>query len=131
MFYVAMLQCVDDNFTAERQATVLSAWVSWRCLLDLWGFVDSEEKSPLPSQDFRVIGIQTLLSSFPNRIPKIAMAKSRKEALIEEIMEIIDNGVLLPGHASKLYGKLSFGATQALGRSARAKLRAIHRRAHE
>ena len=53
---------------------------------------------------------------------------SRKTELIEEIDQILATGLLDPGSAGKLKGKLMFGASQLWGKLGRAFLRSISER---
>ena len=61
----------------------------------------------------------------------IRIKESRREQLLSEIEEILRSKILLPGHASKLKGKLMFGASQLYGKSGRAALRALSERQYD
>ena len=50
--------CVGDAISVEPSAVVMDGWKFWKRLQEMLGWVLSEEKSPLPSQLFNVVGVQ-------------------------------------------------------------------------
>ena len=58
----------------------------------------------------------------------LRIKEGRKEELFEEIKSILESGLLEPGHAGKLKGKVMFAASQLWGKVGRAFLLAISER---
>jgi hypothetical protein len=58
----------------------------------------------------------------------LKIKESRKQEIAEEIARILELGFLEPGHAGKLKGKLTFGASQFWGKVCRAFLLAFSER---
>ena len=59
---------------------------------------------------------------------QLEIKADRKEDLVSEINSILESGLLDPGTAGKLKGKLMFGASQLWGKVGRAYLRVISER---
>ena len=59
---------------------------------------------------------------------RLLILRERKEALIQEILEILSRGSLTPGEAAKLRGKLSFVSVHLSGRHGRSCLLALSER---
>ena len=59
---------------------------------------------------------------------KLLVLRERKEALIQEILDILSSGSLAPGEAAKLHGKLGFVSGHLSGRHGRSCLLALSER---
>ena len=116
----------DDKFGFEPKQTIYTAAQSALFVHAAIGIRTDPDKFQV-SQEPVILGVKYDL---PKLVLKLA--DQRKEDLLEEIEAIFEadggRGKLLPAHASKLRGKLGFGATHFWGKIGRAFLRAITER---
>ena len=119
----------DDRFGFERMETIQSSFETVIEVNKLLGVSIEDSKAQGPAKEFRlpeILGVEFDLDEM-----MIRMKEGRKTELLEEINEIERSGILLPGHAGKLKGKLMFGASQLYGKLGRAALRSISERQYE
>jgi len=131
LFAAAMSSCVDDVICVERMTTIQSAYRCWRRLCDLLGWDVPDSKSPPPERALRVLGIWLDLSKTPWEPFFILITQDRLEKILAAIQGILECARLAPGDASSLYGQLGWTCITSHGRSGRATLRPIGRRARE
>ena len=81
------------------------------------------EEAPTLRRDPTILGV-----TYDLRGMRLLIKESRKKELVEEIEAILAAGLLSPGQAGKLRGKLMFGASQLWGKVGRAFLRALSER---
>ena len=112
----------DDKFGFEPEDTIDTALESVRFVHDVLGIAYDMEKVQL-SNEPTILGIKYDLDKM-----ELELTDKRKEELLAEIESIIDTEFLPPASASKLRGRLSFGATHMWGKIGRAFLRAISER---
>ena len=74
------------------------------------------DKYPLPSQVYRLLGTKVDLTASPREIQVLL---SRIDSICSELRKILSSKKLGKGHASEIFGKLSFAAGQLFGRFGR------------
>ena len=74
------------------------------------------DKYPLPSQVYRLLGTKVDLTVSPR---EIQVLPSRIHSICCELSKILSSKKLGKGHASEIFGKLSFSAGQLFGRFGR------------
>ena len=74
------------------------------------------DKYPLPSQVYRLLGTKVDLIASPR---EIQVLPSRIDSICSELSKILSSKKLGKGHASEIFGKLSFSAGQLFGRFGR------------
>jgi len=122
LFWVAAFNFYDDKYGFETVTTCGSAHtvaqkVHW------WLGAQFDRKKLQLCSDPTILGVTYDLAAFCLRIKP-----SRKEELTSEIDTILEVGLLPPGQAGKLRGKLMFGASQLWGKIGRAFLRVLSER---
>jgi len=131
LFWVPFLHCVDDLMSVEPVETSLCGNKAWRLLALLCGWNIPDDKSPLPSDFFRLLGVFIDFRSVPAYPPLVRLAEDRYWKLVKILSDIRVSGSLGPAHASQLFGQLNFSCSQFFGKWGRAKLRPFSRRAYE
>ena len=91
--------------------------------LHWWLGAHYDQKKLQLSRDPTILGVTYDLERMV-----LLIKPSRKTELLEEIDQILETGLLDPGSAGKLKGKLMFGASQLWGKLGRAFLRSISER---
>ena len=122
VFKLVSFQFYDDKFGFETEATVGSAFACPELVHEWLGAQFNKSKLQLSSQ-LDILGVIYDLELFILKIKE-----SRKQEITEEIARILELGFLEPGHAGKLKGKLTFGASQLWGKVGRAFLLAFSER---
>eukprot|EP00435_Cladocopium_sp_Y103_P022126 s772_g5.t1 len=119
LFWVAAFNFYDDKYGFETVTTCGSAHVVAQ-KVHVWLGAQFDPKKLQLCSDPTILGVTYDLDAFCLRI-KIC----RKEELLSEIDSILELGLLPPGQAGKLRGKLMFGASQLWGKIGRAFLRVL------
>ena len=131
LFGIPVSHCVDDMISVEpRKLAMLGRW----CFVELCrltGWEISEEKSPLPSDCFVVIGVELDLAEVPTGEAAIRVTAKRIEQLEAILLKIQKADRLGSGESASVTGKLGFTLCACFGRHGRAKLRPFIRRAYE
>ena len=122
IFGLVAFSFYDDKYGFEIRETVKSAHQVAQ-LVHFWLGAQFETKKLQLSRDPTILGVTYNLEDMV-----LEIKKSRKEELLEEISSIFKSGLLDPGSAGKLKGKLMFGASQLWGKVGRAFLRPISER---
>ena len=122
IFWVSAFNFYDDKYGFESELTCPSAFECAKAV-HWWLGARFHPKKLQICKDPTILGVTYDLNEMVLRIKK-----SRKEELIEEIESILRSGVLSPGQAGKLRGKLMFGASQLWGKIGRAFLRSLSER---
>ena len=122
LFGLIAFSFYDDKYGFEPAQTVESAHqiaqhVHW------WLGAKFDRKKLQLSRAPTILGVTYNLDDFV-----LEIKDDRKSDLIEEIDHILHSGLLDPGTAGKLKGKLMFGASQLWGKVGRAFLRVISER---
>ena len=122
LFGLVAFSFYDDKYGFEPLDTVESAHkvaqqVHW------WLGAQFDAKKLQIGRQPVILGVTYNLESFV-----LEIKSSRREDLLEEIQSILNVGLLDPGSAGKLKGKLMFGASQPWGKVGRAFLRSISER---
>ena len=122
LFFVAAFNFYDDKYGFEPGQTIESAFqcaqkVHW------WLGAQFDAKKLQMSSAPTILGVTYDLEGM-----RLLIKQKRKEEIIDEIDSIMSSGILPPGQAGKLRGKLMFGASQLWGKVGRAFLRALSER---
>ena len=106
----------DDHHCVEPSFSVAQAWTLIKQFYGLLGpklATPGGEKFPFPSQVYRLLGIKVDLTVSPR---EIQVFPSRVDSICCELKQILASKKLGKGHASEVFGKLSFSAGQLFGR---------------
>ena len=119
LFKLVAFSFYDDKYGFEPAVSAPSARrvaesVHW------WLGARFDQKKLQLSQAPTVLGVTYNLTKL-----QLEIKEERKKELVEEIDAIVSSGLLDPGSAGKLKGKLMFGASQLWGKIGRAFLRPI------
>ena len=109
----------DDHHCVEPSYSVAQAWTVIKQFYGLLGpklASPGGDKFPLPSQVYRLLGTKVDLTVSPR---EIQVLPSRVDTICCELKQILSSRKLSKGHASEIYGKLSFSAGQLFGRFGR------------
>ena len=124
-----VLDYVDDINSVEPKFSAESGRQAWIEMVSLLGFtLDLEKTSPSATQTFDSLGVSWFFND-PRGLVEI-LAR-RADNLKLEISDVLAARRLVPGHAGRLHGKLSFAVVAAFGRFGRAMLSAIKRRQYK
>ena len=122
LFGLVAFSFYDDKYGFEPRSTVESAHLVAQSL-HWWLGAHYDQKKLQLSRDPTILGVTYDLERMV-----LLIKPSRKTELLEEIDQIMETGLLDPGSAGKLKGKLMFGASQLWGKLGRAFLRSISER---
>ena len=103
----------DDHHCVEPSYSVAQAWTLIKHFYGLLGpklATPGGDKFALPSQVYRLLGTKVDLTVSPREI---------QDAICCELKQILSSKKLSRGHASEIFGKLSFSAGQLFGRFGR------------
>ena len=109
----------DDHHCVEPSYSVAQDWTLIKHFNDLLGpklATPGGDKFPLPSQVYRLLGTEVDLTVSPR---EIQVLPSRVDTICCELKQFLSSKKLSKGHASKIFGKLSFSAGQLFGRFGR------------
>ena len=122
IFMVISFIFFDDKYGSETDKTIDPAMKCAQPVHQWLGAMyDQKKLRPGPLVD--ILGITYDFGVFI-----LWIKEGRKELLLEEINSFLVSGLLVPGHAGKLNGKLMFAASQLWGKVGRAFLLAISER---
>ena len=105
----------DDHHCVEPSYSVAQAWTLIKRFYGLLGpklATPGGDKYPLPSQVYRLLGTKVDLIASPR---EIQVLPSRIDSICSELSKILSSKKLGKGHASEIFGKLSFSAGQMFG----------------
>ena len=122
IFGLVAFSFYDDKYGFETKETVEIAHTIAQSV-HFWLGAQFEAKKLQLARDPTILGVTYNLSEMV-----LEIKPSRRTELIEEIGGILESGLLDPGTAGKLKGKLMFGASQLWGKVGRAFLRPISER---
>ena len=122
LFGLVAFSFYDDKYGFEPVSTIESAHLVAQSL-HWWLGAHYDQKKLQLSRDPTILGVTYDLENLV-----LLIKPSRKTDLLEEIDMILKTGLLDPGSAGKLKGKLMFGASQLWGKLGRAFLRSISER---
>ena len=109
----------DDHHCVEPSHSVAQAWTLIKQFYGLLGpklATPGGDKFLLPSQVYRLLGTKVDLTASPG---EIQVLPSRVDSICCELKQIFSSRKLSTGHASEIFGKLSFSAGQLFGRFGR------------
>ena len=109
----------DDHHCVEPSFSVAQAWTLIKQFYGLLGpklATPGGEKFPFPTQIYRLLCTKVDLTVSPR---KIQVLPSRVDSICCELKQILASKKLSKGHASEVFGKLSFSAGQLFGRFGR------------
>ena len=109
----------NDHHCVEPSYSVAQAWTFIKHFYRLLGpklATPGGDKFPLPSQVYRLLGTKVYLTVSPR---EIRVLPSRVDSICCELKQILSSKKLSKGHASEIFGKLSFSAGQLFGRFGR------------
>ena len=95
--------------------SLLSVAQAWTLIKQFYGLLGPKlatlggEKFPFPSQVYRLLGTKVNLTVSPR---EIQVLPSRVDSICCELKQILASKKLSKGHASEVFGKLSFSAGQ-------------------
>ena len=110
----------DDHHCVEPSYSVAQAWTLIKHFYGLLGpklATPGGDKFPFPSQVYRLLGTKVDLYPFSTRETQVL--PSRVDSICCELKQILSSRKLSKGHASEIFGKLSFSAGQSFGRFGR------------
>ena len=122
LFRLVAFSFYDDKYGFEPLDTVRSAHVVAQSV-HWWLGARFDAKKLQLSRDPTILGV-----TYNLELMVLEIKESRREDLLEEIDGFLNSGLLDPGSAGKLKGKLMFGASQLWGKGGRAFLRPISER---
>eukprot|EP00438_Fugacium_kawagutii_P013451 Skav225992 [mRNA] locus=scaffold4003:161449:163482:+ [translate_table: standard] len=122
LFGLVAFNFYDDKYGFEFKETIASAHEIAQAVHWWLGARYDQKKLQLSSEPV-ILGVTYNLESMI-----LEIKSDRKRDLLEEIEAILSSGLLDPGSAGKLKGKLMFGASQLWGKVGRAFLRPISER---
>ena len=122
VFLVAAFNFYDDKYGFEPSTTIDSAFLCAQ-KVHWWLGAQFENRKLQLSSDPTILGVTYDLVGL-----RLLIKQKRKEEILDEIDGIMCSGVLPPGQAGKLRGKLMFGASQLWGKVGRAFLRSLSER---
>ena len=122
LFKLVAFSFYDDKYGFEPDETVQSARLVAESV-HLWLGARVDQKKLQLCRSPTILGVTYDLSNFV-----LLIKPERKNELREEIDAVLQSGLLDPGSAGKLKGKLMFGASQLWGKVGRAFLRVISER---
>ena len=122
LFKLVAFSFYDDKYGFEPAATAPSARHIAEAV-HFWLGARFDQKKLQLAGDPTILGV-----TYNLKLMQLEIKKDRKTDLIEEIDAILKSGLLDPGSAGKLKGKLMFGASQLWGKVGRAFLRSISER---
>jgi len=122
VFSMVAFNFYDDKYGFEPVNTLASAQLVAEEVHFMLGARYDAEKLQFSAAPV-ILGVTYDLEEFV-----LLIKQDRKEELTDQIQSILDCGVLEPGEAGKLRGKLMFGASQLWGKVGRAFLRVISER---
>ena len=122
VFLVAAFNFYDDKYGFEPSTTIDSAFLCAQ-KVHWWLGAQFDNKKLQLSSDPTILGVTYDLVGM-----RLLIKQKRKEEILDEINSIMCSGVLPPGQAGKLRGKLMFGASQLWGKVGRAFLRSLSER---
>jgi len=122
VFAVAYPRYVDDMFSVDAcedgsvpaETAALADWV----IQDLLGWELDPDKGEVDAEEFRALGVDVTVHEQTDHI-QFTIGDDRSSKWRAEIEHILWSERLSPSQASKLAGKLSWGATAVFGRGAR------------
>ena len=106
VFLVAAFNFYDDKYGFEPSTTIDSAFLCAQ-KVHWWLGAQFDNRKLQLSSDPTILGVTYDLVGL-----RLLIKQKRKEEILDEIDGIMCSGVLPPGQAGKLRGKLMFGASQ-------------------
>ena len=106
----------DDHHCVEPSYSVAQAWTLIKRFYGLKLATPGGDKFQLPSQVYRLLGTNVDLTVSPR---EIQVLPSGIDSICSELKQILSSKKLGKGHASVIFGKLSFSAGQLFGRFGR------------
>ena len=122
LFGLLAFSFYDDKYGFEPASTVASAKQIAESV-HFWLGAQFDQKKLQLSRSPTILGV-----TYNLELMQLEIKADRKEELSSEIDAILASGLLDPGSAGKLKGKLMFGASQLWGKVGRAFLRVISER---
>ena len=122
LFGLVAFSFYDDKYGFEPLETIESAHLVAQ-KVHFWLGAHFDQKKLQLSRSPVILGVTYDLDEMV-----LLIKEDRKKELLSEIDQILDTGLLDPGSAGKLKGKLMFGASQLWGKVGRAFLRSISER---
>ena len=122
LFNLVSCNFYDDKYGFEPIGSINSAFEVAQKVHWILGAAFDSKKLQLCSKPV-ILGVAYNLEDWA-----LEIKAGRRLELTEEMQGVLKSGVLEPGHAGKLKGKLMFGASQLWGKVGRAFLRAISER---
>ena len=122
VFGLVAFSFYDDKYGFETVDTIVSARHVAECV-HFWLGAKFDKKKLQLSRAPTILGV-----TYNLELMQLEIKKERKQELSDEITSVLHSGLLDPGSAGKLKGKLMFGASQLWGKVGRAFLRVISER---
>ena len=118
-FCLYLAKNADDCFATEPESTCFSAFSTVREVCALLGFALEGDKENAPSPSIDILGATVSLGSF---FLEACLPTGRKRLLVVYLKQVLPKGVLTPGEAPKLRGRLGYAQSLMFGRLGRARL---------
>ena len=118
----------DDHFTVEPDYMEGSGQECLNCLAEHLGFLFDPAKHVPMAPSFVYLGVNHDLSASKDGKVLLRILPTRRDDLVALCRRVLHKGVLHPGQAATLRGKLYFAASTAYGKVGRAALQPIIQR---
>ena len=122
---------VDDFWIVDTVPNAPSGHRAYRELMKLVGFQLEESKTTSPAAQIELLGLGLQFGAAPGDPYRVRVTPARRKKLRTMIRDVLRAGVLSPGEAGKLAGRLGFAAGGLFGRVGRGYLRALYNRQHD
>jgi len=118
----------DDHFTVEPAYMERYGRKCLNCLAEHLGFLFDPDEHVSMAPSFVYLGVNHDLSGSKDGEVNLRILPARRDDLVALCQRVLRQGVLHPGQAATLRGKLYFAASTAYGKVGRAALQPIIQR---
>ncbi|KAF4682330.1 hypothetical protein FOZ60_010747 [Perkinsus olseni] len=120
---LVILSYVDDFHGTAPQGLALQSYECFLEVNNIIGFYTKLAKNLEPAQRGKLLGL--ILSIMDDHV-ELDLDPNRKDALLTEIHNTLQEGIMSPAQASSLAGKLNFASSAMFGKSGRSYLRVLY-----
>ncbi|KAF4647368.1 hypothetical protein FOL46_004362, partial [Perkinsus olseni] len=118
-----ILSYVDDFHSTAPQGLAVQGYECFLEVNNIIGFYTKLAKNLEPAQSGKLLGL--ILSIMDDHV-ELDLDPNRKDALLTEIHNTLQEGIMSPAQASSLAGKLNFASSAMFGKSGRSYLRVLY-----
>ncbi|KAF4682327.1 hypothetical protein FOZ60_010744 [Perkinsus olseni] len=120
---LVILSYVDDFHGTAPQGLALQSYECFLEVNNIIGFYTKLAKNLEPAQRGKLLGL--ILSIMDDHV-ELDLDPNRKDALLTEIHNTLQEGIMSPAQASSLAGELNFASSAMFGKSGRSYLRVLY-----